>query len=370
MILCEGRLLFSGITTDISRRLKEQFSGSKRTSLFLMKNKPLFPIKTFKCMNKKLARQASEQINQLKKQEREDFIIKSLLRKQQPLNLVQVSAAHFEIFCGECGFKSILKCKRSDLDMRMNKFKCIHEIIKEKIDILFEQAILGAGCFHNGRFMFQGKNEDKAIDYLLGFSESGHRKRKISAYETLDEISFKNSYLLLSAILEESYNLIKEYADQYSKYDLPENYHSSLFEKNSINSFRHSSCKLRFRRIAHLIQLIANVLKHTGGIIKDERSGKALISRFKFKKNWDVVAFRHCKKISGLEMGNIFDAIVKSYVFFCDFAACVFEFKNFRVKSFEYHNIPKKIVRYDVRETYKDFLKKAQQDGSFMFIDN
>ena len=117
VILCEDRALFSGFTTDVDRRLKEQFSGGKRTSQFLLKNKPIVPIKKFKCRNKKLARQASERINQLKGEQRNDFIITSLLKKPRPLNLVEVSKNHFEIYCNECGFKSTMKCKRSDLDV-------------------------------------------------------------------------------------------------------------------------------------------------------------------------------------------------------------------------------------------------------------
>lgn len=282
MILFENRVLFSGITTDVERKLKEQFSGGNRTSKFLLKNKPLASIKNFKC--KKIAQHASERINQLEGEQKEDFILTSLLKKTQPLNLVEVSNNRFEIYYNECGFKSTIKCKRSDLEFELIKFKCIHETIKEKLDALFEQAILGVGCFHNGRFMFQGKNEDKTRDFLLGFSGSGHRKRKMTAYEMLDKISFKNSYLLLSAILEESYYLIKEYADQYSTYKLPEKYTHSSFKSNGDKAIFQEIRNLRFRKFAHFIQLIANILKHPGRIIKEEKSGKELISMFKLKK--------------------------------------------------------------------------------------
>lgn len=165
----------------------------------------------------------------------------------------------------------------------MAKFKCIHNIIKEKIDALFEQAILAACCFYNGRFMFEGKKNDRAIDFILGLSEKGHRKRTMAAYETLDEISFKNNYLLLSSILEESYYLIKGFADQHSEYNLPEKYNHYTFTKGNIRTTL-GSCRLRFDNIAYIVQLIANVIKHSGGIIKEEeRSGKDLIKEFKFK---------------------------------------------------------------------------------------
>lgn len=370
VILCEDRVLFSGITTDVDRRLKEQFSGGNRTSKFLLKNKPLVLIKKFKCKNKQSARQSSERINQLKGEQRSDFIITSLLKKPRPLNLVEVSKNHFEIYCNDCGFKSTLKCKRRDLDIEVKKFKCIHEALKEKIDMLFEQAILGIGCFHNGRFMFQGKNEDRARDFLLGFSGRGHRKRTKVAYETLDEISFKNSYLLLSAILEESYYLIHEYTSQHSSCKLPRDYKRFSFKKNC-NSLLKDINNIRFSRIAHFVRQSSNVLKHSGGTIKSSSgpASKSLINEFKLKQGWDIVARRNYIKINGILIGNIFEIIIRLYVFVCDLVVAVFGFKKFRIKPSEYKNIQEKIVNYDVRETYKDFLKKVQQDGSVIFMD-
>lgn len=369
MILCEERVLFSGITVDVERRLKEQFSGGNRTSKFLLKNKPLVPIKKIKYRNKKLAQQASKRIMQLKDEQKEDFIIKSFLKKQQPISFVEVSKDRFEICCNECGFISVMTCKYSDLNIELINFECLHETIKKKLDSLFEQAILGAGCFHNGRFMFQGKNEDKARDYLLGFSELGHRKRTMAAYEALDEISFKNSYLLLSAILEESYYFIEEYAAQYSEYKLPKDYTRSSFKSSGYMDIFQKNPKLRFGKIAHFVQLIANVLKHSGGIIKEKGSGKELIKIFKIKKDWDVVSLRKYIKISGTQIGDIFNIIIKLYVFICDFIALIFNFKKFRVKTSEYQYIFKKITNYDVREDYIDFLNQVQQDGSVIFMD-
>ncbi|MDA9271965.1 hypothetical protein N9Q05_01100 [bacterium] len=145
-------------------------------------------------------------------------------------------------------------------------------------------------------------------------------------------------------------------------------YTRSSFKSSGNNPIFQANRKLRFNKVAHFVQLIANVLKHSGGIIKEEESGQELIEMFRLKKDWNVVALRNYIKIGGAQIGNIFDIIVKLYVFICDVIALIFEFKKFRVKSSEYQDIFEKIVNYDVREIYKDFLKQIQQDGSVIFM--
>ncbi|MBX9587429.1 MAG: GIY-YIG nuclease family protein [Gammaproteobacteria bacterium] len=369
VILCEERILFSGITTNVDRRLKEQFSGDKHASKLLLKVKPLMPIKIIKCKNKKTAILKSGRINKLEGEQREDFILRSCLKKTKPLKVQAVSKDKFEITCNECSYISTLLCEQRKLEIELMKFKCIHETIKEKINTLFEQAILGAICFNNGRFMFEGKREDKARGFLLAFSERGHQKRTMTAYLILDEISFKNSYLLLSSILEESYYLIRKVANEYSNYRLHEKYTRFTFTKTYNSIMQDASGKIRFVKIAQFIQLIANVLKHSGGIIINKDSGKDLITYFKFKEDLDIVSGKSIINIYGIQIGDIIGVIEKLYVFIFDFIAFIFGFKKFRIKLTDNQSIQEKIVNYDIREAFQDFLKTVEQDGSVLFVD-
>jgi len=168
--------------------------------------------------------------------------------------------------------------------------------------------------------------------------------------------------------LEESYYIIQEYAGQYSQYKLKGDYRNFSFKKDS-NVILKEASNIRFCKFAQLTRLVANVLKHTGGIIKTHGSGKMLIDEFKLKEEWDVVALRNFIQIGKTPLGNVFFIITRLYVFIIDLIAFIFNFKKFRVKSTEHHVIAEEIVNYDVRDSYKKYLKNVQQDGTVLFVD-
>lgn len=282
----------------------------------------------------------------------------------------------FNIKCPKCKSITKLNCDLSRLELELLKHKCVHETIKEEIDALFEQAILGAACFHNGRLIFQGKDSDRVIDYALGFSGRGHRKRTMNGYMLMDEISFKNTYLLLGAILEEIYNLILRYLRNSSinysdsTLKLPKKYTRSTFKTISEASL---SKKIRFINLAYCTQLIANIIKHTGGIIDNESdSGMDLIKLFStnrlIKNDSDVMLIRNFININKVPIGEIFFVITRLYVCIIDLVAEVFHFKNYRLTNTQHDNIINNIVNYDIREEFRTFAKSIK-DGSVRVID-
>ncbi|MBA3706215.1 MAG: hypothetical protein H0W84_10050, partial [Bacteroidetes bacterium] len=153
VILCEERKLFSGITINIEQHIKKIFSPGSSKSKFFLKYKPLFLLKKYRHTYKEKAKKRCNDINSFNAKEKEDFILSTLLKKPKPIMLNEISNNKFEFCCPKCHKVTELTCEQDQLEIEFSKFKCICQILKEKIDSLFEQAILGAGCLHNGRFM-------------------------------------------------------------------------------------------------------------------------------------------------------------------------------------------------------------------------
>jgi predicted GIY-YIG superfamily endonuclease len=374
VLLCNNRKLFAGVTKNVIRRLKEQFALGSKTSKKLLRNKPLSCIKKYRYTVKENAIAKTNFINSLKGRERQSFIVQSCIKKPSPPVLTEIEEGKYNIECPMCKTITKLNCDSSRLAIELIRYKCIHETIKEEIDALFEQAILGATCFHNGQFMFQGKDSDRGRDFVLGFSDRGHRKRTLGGYMLMQEISFRNSYLLLGAILEEVFCLISKHLespsfnDMGSKSKLPKQYKRTTFKEIKQIKF---SREVRFLDLAHCTQLIANILKHTGGIIENKESGRDLINKFASSKlvneGEDIVLMREFIKIGNVPISDLLFVITRLYVCMIDLAAEIFNFEHFRLTNIQGNKIIKNIVNYDIRKEFITYLKSIK-DGSRMFM--
>lgn len=368
VLLCENRKIFSAITNDVEHTIQKQLSVGHKTSKFLLKNRPLLPIKKYKFKSAQAAQKKADYINSLKGSAREEFALQFLFKKPKPANVELVSHGKYEICCPECGFKTKLSCNARDLNKQLLLYKCVHEVIKDKVDLLFEQAALGAACFMNGKFIFEGKKHDRARDYLLGFNEERqHRKRTMGTYELLDEISFKNSYLLLSSIMEESYFLIKKYAENHTSYKFNNDYKGFSFQRKE-NDILMNSKQIRYHTVAYFVRLAANVLKHTAGKVQNDQSGKKLIKYYGFKQGDDLITYRKIFKINSTDIGDIMQVILHLYIFTIDLISEIFKFKKFKITKSKFSKVMDNIVNCDTREEFLKYLEGIQQDGSVIFM--
>lgn len=273
----------------------------------------------------------------------------------------------YKLECKTCGhIRKLIVEKNQSFDVEYLKSNCAHIVIKKKINVLFEQVFLGIYCFHHGRFIFEGKKEDRARDYILGFSDRHHRKRTMSSYMLIEEISFKNSYILLSAILEEVFELIKFYSQENCVIPHKMDYKSFVFRKSENNILKNSK-RIRFFRIADGVRQIANILKHTGGIVKNNGSGQFLIDLYGFKEGTDLVQMRDFCTIDQIQIGEIPLIVSKLYVFSLDLTAEILNLKNFSVRPTHWHKIFCNLVNCDIREEFIEYLKTVEKDGSVRF---
>lgn len=353
VLLCEDRKLFSWVTKDVEAEINEQLSkGLVPTGL---KINPLCLIKKFKYKLKMSAIKKKHLIGSLKGKKKEEFILSTLLKSPKK-DVAEVYDDKMVITCKQCKhINTIFYSGERELKVKSIRFKCLHELIKERIDSLFEQAILGAECFEKGKFIFEGKKSEVVRDYMLGFnSDRQHRKRTDGAHLLIEEISFKNSYLLLSAIMEESFYLIKEHAKN-NNIKFANNYKDFSFQpsKNALLNCK----KIRFCRIADFVRLSANVLKHSGGIIKDDLSGRQLIERFNLKENTDLCLYMRIHAVDKICIGDITDIILKVYVFTMDMISELFGFKSFRVRA----PVLEDFFNYETSNEFKSYLIKIQR---------
>jgi predicted GIY-YIG superfamily endonuclease len=368
VFLCENRKIFSAVANNVGHALHEQLLAKSKTLRFLSKNRPILLIKKYKFKSEKAAQNRENFINSLKGSDRDEIILQFLLKKRKPDRVEFISKGKYEICCSDCGFKTNIACEEAELDKQFFLYKCVHETIKDKIDMLFEQAVLGAACFINGKFIFEGKRHDRARDYLFGFNdERQHRKRTMGAYELLDEIAFKNSYLLLSSIMEESYFLIKEYAEKYTSHKFKSDYKYFSFQKNE-NDILMNSKQIRYHKVAHFVRLTANILKHSAGKVQGDQSGKQLMKYYGFKQGDDLIAYRKIFKINSTYIGDIMQIILCLYVFIVDLISEIFKFKKFKIAHSRFSKVMDSIINCDTREAYLRYLKDVQQDGSVMFV--
>ena len=67
ILKCEGELLYTGITTDINRRLEEHFGRTEKCAKFTRSHKALSLAALWSCENRSLASKLEYRIKQLSK---------------------------------------------------------------------------------------------------------------------------------------------------------------------------------------------------------------------------------------------------------------------------------------------------------------
>lgn len=67
ILKCEGELLYTGITTDINRRLEEHFGRTEKCAKFTRSHKALSLEALWSCENRSLASKLEYRIKQLSK---------------------------------------------------------------------------------------------------------------------------------------------------------------------------------------------------------------------------------------------------------------------------------------------------------------
>ena len=229
--------------------------------------------------------------------------------------------------------------------------------LKNKVHSLFREALLGAKCLHYGKYIFEGNNSAKNIDISLGFSLRHHKKRTEAGYETIDRINFKNTYILLSTLLEEVYYLFQKESDKLDK-----DYRNFIYDKQNPLFIRDPN--IRFIDIANGVRLISNVLKHDGGIVKQaENSGKKLIETYSYSEQTNLIDERETLPLGSSVVGDIGFTITSLYVFALDFGYLLFKNNHFTIETIGQNEILKSLQYHDIRKSFDDFIKTID-DGS------
>lgn len=269
-----------------------------------------------------------------------DFIFTKCARPKKH-NISEDSDGNIIYECPECKIKQTTEWKLESINIELLKHKCLCSILKEKIDELFQQALLGMNCLKNGRFMFESK--------------SNSRNDTISGYAILDDVVFKNTYLLLSTILEELYCMLYSYKDQSC---INEEFWKKNYNRSILKTVMNNNKSVRYRRLAYTVALVANVLKHS----HDNDFGKKnyeqeLIALFKTKnKKFDIMkqvwlsSFVGLRSVNKVKLSELDIVIENLYIFTIDLIAEVFGFKGFRLSRSKLKNPIEDFNRFKLRK--------------------
>lgn len=81
MLRCEDNSIYTGITTDVERRMKEHFSKDKKCAKYTLRHSAKKLEAVWKTENRVLASKLEYQIKQLTKAQKEELIVKNNLEE-------------------------------------------------------------------------------------------------------------------------------------------------------------------------------------------------------------------------------------------------------------------------------------------------
>ena len=175
-------------------------------------------------------------------------------------------------FCGKSGPEkdiAYLACRVCQID--------------RSVDEYFRSAYISIISLYYGKFILKSHNKVSQLNESLGFSSRQERKHLIGIHTIIDRVNFRNSYILLANYLEAILNLIcAEYEYIKNNYDEIPSFSFNMEDDYSafILGEKDNIPKPKFWEIARFVHLVNNVMKHSDGVIKNNKSGKRIIEAY------------------------------------------------------------------------------------------
>lgn len=253
------------------------------------------------------------------------------------------------------------------------------------IDTYFHSTYAYMESLNYGKYILKSKNEISERNKALGFSFRQDKKHLQSIYLEIDEINFRNSYILLAHTLETVFNLICfEYAHIKSNYcDIPTlNLDKTRYAKQIFNIGKGDSgflfedsgfCHPSYWNLSRFVHLVCNILKHNDGDIKNHKAGEMLIQIYDLRENENIISYRRNTIygiIPNVEIGDIISIASYLFIYCHDLVSILFNnpcLYNSNQIPFEAMD---KIREFDLRENVSKLLMEELEKDCIMYFIN
>lgn len=256
--------------------------------------------------------------------------------------------------------------------------KCPACSLTERIDDHISQVLKSIIINHYAPYLFERDDKSALINDAMGYSYRQTRKHNLSIIGLLSETSFNNFYMLIAAHLEAAFYDIEQVINKYRSKDSIIKYFAddtSYLEKGKKNVFRkynlysvYKQNKLniqaRFKNSGDFIKHVSNVITHNMGMVQDERSGSALINKYKFKDGVPLYIQTHSINSLGkpISIRDYYKLTCMTYVFLKDVVASLLILPKLKEKNLDVVKITNNLVDMQIRRDISEFMWQRARD--------
>lgn len=244
----------------------------------------------------------------------------------------------------------------------------------DKIDQHIESILLQIVTSHYSKYIFEIDDKTAAWNREHGFSFRINRKHNLIYLRMLDNISLKNTYLLMASHVESAFNNIQQiYKRTYGKNPSGVNSDTKLYkiftnkiEESGLNESIFKSIK--HSEIVNYVRLVSNIIKHNSSVVKADGTLGKLI---KIKDNVNLEELWGVKlpKIRRqLHFADVCEIAHLLRIFLIDLSlelmpSCILKIKNITTLN------SLSLLKVKLRENVSDeILKDMHNEGIMLFF--
>lgn len=270
----------------------------------------------------------------------------------------------FRDTCGQCD---------SDWSSEYGAHDCPSCELMEKIDKHIESILLQIITSYYGKYIVE--IDDKSAAWINGqeFSFRIIRKHNLLYLSRLNNISLKNTYLLMASNIESAFTDIQyAYKLKFGKYPPNVNDKETLYKSfvntlTNIGANKFDLRKVRFVKIANYVRLIANIIKHNNSEIKlDSSFGKMI----KIKKDTNIEELWRIE-LPDDKLKLVFEDIVQIThcvrIFFLTLSFKLLQLNVAKTRKITILNTLS-LLRVKLRENISNEIIKSVHDDALLFV--
>lgn len=243
-----------------------------------------------------------------------------------------------------------------------------------KIDQHIESILLQILTSHYSKYIFKIDDKTAAWNKKHGFSFRINRKHNLMYLRTLDNISLKNTYLLMASHIESAFNDIQQvYKFTYGKNPPDVNSDTKLY-KTFTNKIEEGSLSesifknIKYAEIVNYIRLVTNIIKHNSSIVK---ANCALGKMIKIKDNMtleELWLMKFPKVKRQLHFSDVCEIAHLLRIFLIDFSLKLMPSCKFKIKKITMLN-SLNLLKVKLRENVsEEILKSVHSEGIMIFF--
>jgi hypothetical protein len=255
------------------------------------------------------------------------------------------------------------------------------EKLSDEIDHNFGNILSIIIIGYYSKYTFDSDAQTKRLNNFVGFSSKINRKHRLKNIDHQEEINIKKFYLLTQSCFESSCYDIHNYLRKTFNFKTKDSdFLKNIFKHDEVQKyFNNISLEYtppRYINIANFIWLSANVVKHTSGIIKNEKSGSELITKYGLEEDQHVCCtFTTLNIIANKEkiFANspehlLYIFACMTYIFFKDILYMISKDLQFKISNLDISQITNQLVEIELQDNIGDILVGNLENGAILGV--